>query len=86
MCSKIRCDGESEKFCKIFGLIALCHGIKLEASPNSSSFLAAGQYITSSSKANAILLLPPFQIISRFDFFYFIHFAMYQDILLYLDI
>jgi hypothetical protein len=30
--------------------INLCHGIRLEASPNSSSSLAAGQYITSSSK------------------------------------
>ena len=31
------------------------------------------------------VLLPPFQIISRFDFFWYINFVMYIDILLYLD-
>jgi hypothetical protein len=30
-------------------------------------------------------ILPPFQIISRFDFFCFINFAMYLDMLIYVD-
>jgi len=30
--------------------------------------------------------LPPSQIISRFDFFWFIHFAIYLNIILYLDV
>ena len=34
---------------------------------------------------NTTLLLPPFQNVSHFDFSRFIYFAMYLDILLYLD-